>query len=317
MLSGLLALASLAAGEAAAQVATKPKVVHNDLNTVEEFNVLTTDGSIRQGSYVKYRPASPFSVLAVLVAGNYELGLPEGEWRTFYESYPWNKLRSRGSYHAGLQEGQWLYYHHLKAPKSLIRVATPNGTNRKDGFSVNLDDSTAVLQAKGVYAAGRRVGLWTYYDHHGVTIQKVNHSANQLLYWRQDSSRQTSGEAAALNHPLLYVGGKSQLLKEILEALKLKMPTRILPIGSAEFALSIDPSGHQTQVSSVTPPPSTKDAKYQSLVVGALNLLPADWLPQTTNGQPVAADYHVKISYSSFSEGNRKGINLTVDLLGD
>jgi hypothetical protein len=311
----VLLLAMLAGGKATAQTLTKPVSVKGS-GFVEEFNVLTTDKSVRHGSYVKYRPANPLSGLIMFAAGSYAQGLKEGEWRTFYDFYPWNKLSSHGSYHAGQEEGLWQYYHPSAQPASSDLVALPKGASVKDGFSVDLDDTTAVLEAKGMYSSGRRIGLWTYYDALGRPIQKVNHSTGQLLYWQQDSSRQFSGAALALNHPLLYVGGKAELRREIFRALRIKVPMSLSQTGSAEFVLSIDQNGHPTQVTPVTPAASAKAVKYQATVGSALQLL-TDWLPQITDGQPVAADYRVKIAFTHFKEANREGVKLDVDLLGN
>ena len=103
-------LLQLPIADAWAQVETKPVQVRTFEGDVEEYSVLANNRKVRQGAYVRYRPAT-FAGLVVFEAGSYEQGLKEGEWRVFSQDRPWNCLVSKGGYHAGMPEGMWSYYH--------------------------------------------------------------------------------------------------------------------------------------------------------------------------------------------------------------
>lgn len=300
--------------EAAAQAKTKPVQTRDGKGVVEEYSVLATDKTIRQGSYVRYRPAGPLAGVAVIAAGAYENGLKEGEWRTFSEFYPWNKMLSKGSYHADLQEGLWLYYHPSQERKSQPKTTQANSTNPKEGFTVNIDDTTAVPQAKGAYLHGQRLGLWTFYDYKGRAIQKVNYSTLQLLYWQPDSITQLSGAAAA-NHPLLYAGGKAKLSQAIFDCVDVSRLLATGKHGVADIVVSVDENGRHTQVALATQVPPSR---YEALVLAGLQKMKADWLPKVVDGKSTASEYRFKLNTSApVVDGNRRGVQVSLELLGD
>jgi hypothetical protein len=210
-----LTLGPLYAPAASAQQETVKVLLKGPAGVVEEFSVLKSNKAVRQGAYIRYRPLGRQAGVAVLEAGNYEHGLKEGEWRSFYEEYPWNKLRSKGSYHAGLPDGLWQYYHcvWLRDTGNALEVA--NGRKTSAGFLVSLRDTTAMLQAKGVNYNGTRVGVWTYYGGQNTVIQQVNQANGQLIYWRPNLQAPMSGPALAATHPLVYLGGKTLLLETL------------------------------------------------------------------------------------------------------
>jgi len=220
------ALWLLVIGSAVAQVETKSvQVLTRTTGEVEEYSVLKADNSVRQGKYVRYRQAG-FNGIAILESGIYEKGAKEGEWRIFSQERPFNKLVSVGAYQAGLPEGQWFFYHKqypARGPYTLgstpLQRGEPAASGSKPEFSVNINDTTATLQAQGMFARGAKVGVWMYYDHDRKLIQKVDHFTNQLLYWRQPSGEILIGKAAAETHPLLYAGGKEKLQENVFTSL--------------------------------------------------------------------------------------------------
>jgi hypothetical protein len=307
---------------ARAQGETKPVQVRTFEGEVEEFNVLATDKKVRQGPYVRYRP-NTFSGLAVLESGSYDHGLKEGEWCTFASERPWNSLRSKGMYHAGVPDGRWVYYHYrhpsgspFNRSDSPVAESVPRGPDPKAGYSVNITDTAAAVQALGLFARGVRVGVWLYFDGQGQLIQKVDHFSNQLIYWRPETGSVVSG-AAALTHPAMYLGGKTRLSDEIWQLLNGALLIRSdgsNDNGVAEVAFAIDSAGHQTGVSLVATP---KPTRYQKLILAAMAKVPDYWLPQASEGKAMAAEYKLRITSRVVMLGQRRGLSTTLDLLGD
>ena len=288
-----------------AQPETLPVQTRSRFGVVEEYSVLKTDKMVRQGSYVRYHLAG----LAVYEAGSYERGLREGEWRSFSEYYPWNKLLSKGTYRAGLPEGRWTYYYPYAKAVGQEKQSS-NALESKTTLRVDVDDTTAVLQAKGLCYQGARVGIWKYYSATGQLIQAINHSANQLLYWQPATGQPMSGDALAANHPLLYVGGKGRLQMDISNYLDLKTLLSAKQAGSAVFQFSVDSTSRQTRVALAE---NMLPNKYEALILKALNNVTTQWLPQVVNGHPVAATYQVRI----IAKLNENRLETNVEALGD
>ncbi|MBO2011710.1 toxin-antitoxin system YwqK family antitoxin [Hymenobacter negativus] len=295
---------------AKAQPQTEKVLQQGTAGVVEEFSVLKADHTVRQGPYIRYRPLGGRTGVAVFEAGNYENGLKEGEWRCFSEDYPWNKLLSKGSYHAGLPDGLWQYYHCAWTKRRGLEEAAPNGRKTKAGYVVSVVDTSAVLQAKGMNYAGMKAGVWVYYDAQNNIIQKINESTRQLLYWHQGTQEPVVGQALAENHPLLYVGGKYQLRDAIHHHIEAFALLKHYQIGSANFVFSVDSTGQQTHLGlGVNILPNA----FEEFILSGLRNLKTTWLPQVVAGQPVAAEYRVRISIQEKNENGR----MTVDMLGD
>ena len=306
----VVALLVLHFGTARAQEATEKVLVKKD-GVVEEFSVLKTDKTIRQGAYIRYRPLGGRAGVAVLEAGNYEHGLKEGEWRSFYEEYPWNMLHSKGTYHAGLPDGLWQYYHcfWLRRPGEVLVVA--NGRKTKAGLLVSLDDTTVVLQAKGMNHNGVRVGVWSYYAGQNAVIQQINQANGQLVYWRPGEQAPLSGPALAATHPVVYVGGKTLLVETLHHGLDINSLQDSQLAGSAEFVFQVDSAGQQMHVDLR---PHVLPNQYEAFMLSNLNRLSTHWLPQMVAGHPVAATYPVRITVVHKDSDNT---SLQIEALGE
>ena len=285
---------------------------------IEEFSVFKADKTMRQGAYVKYRPAGPLNGVIIFETGSYDHGQKDGEWRTFSEIFPWNKLRVKGTYRAGIQEGQWIYYHANFSPGASKRAVAINSEKPKSNFAVDVEDTTAVVQAKGFCHKGARVGLWKYYDETSTMAQAINHSSNQVVYWQQASAQPVTGEATAKNHPLLYVGGKRQLKWDIANGIDLKQiilsgqsMVKAWGQSSLELVFMVDSTGNQTSMSVTHAAPFSK---YERFIVSEVSKLALRWQPQVVEGAGVTAAYHVTVVAE---KPNERGIILTVNPLGD
>ena len=178
----------------AAQVETEPVQLRNQgkYGAVEEFSIMKTDKTIRQGPYVKYLPTAAYYAIGILETGNYEHGLKEGEWRCFSQKRPWNKLTSKGKYHSDLADDLWLYYWYSPSNSTIPQKVVANPQIGKTGATITLDDTTSIVQAKGVCDAGKRVGMWTFFDRKSVVLQKYNYFTSKLLFSRYDGEGKLS-----------------------------------------------------------------------------------------------------------------------------
>jgi hypothetical protein len=307
---------------ALAQNETRPvQVKKYGTGEIEEYNVLVTDKKVRHGLYVQYLPSS-FAGTVIFETGNYDHNLKQGEWRTFSRNKPWNKLLSKGSYQAGVQEGIWSYYQpNLRegpfpwsSDKSVVRQAVANGADAKSGYSVNIDDNTAVLQAEGLYAQGVRVGVWTYFNRNAQVIQKINHFTNELLYWHPEGEAAKSGKEVTLNHPALYVGDKGLLSVEIYSALS---PESVVSLGESvesEFVFSLDEHGKQLDLTLANKAAPTR---YEKMLLATLVKMPTRWLPRVVDGKPCPSSYHIRIVTRKEVVDAENTVGIKVDLLGE
>lgn len=269
-------------------VQLRPKNKAGGYEPVEEFNVLKSNKEIRHGSYVKYWPGIP----RILETGSYDHGLKEGEWRYFSRSKPWNKLLSKGQYHADLATDLWIYYWPVSGNSNFPEKVIANPQLGKTGLTITLDDTTAVVQAKGVYRAGKRTGMWTFFDRNAVVIQKYNYSTGRLLFYRAESGEQPTIESLSLNHPLLYAGGKEKLVNDIAESVNSIALLNLGKFGKAEYVFSVDSTGAQVGVGLAA---GTAPTKYDKFMLDALSKIPGTWLPLIVNGRSVAATYRVRL----------------------
>ena len=308
ILLGIFGLPVATLATASAQNDTELVQVHSKLGITEEFSVLKTDKTVRQGSHVKYRlVVGPRNLIALLETGNYERGHKEGEWRTFVMS-PYNKLSSKGSYHVGLPEGKWFYYHEPKP--EVLGKAVLAGKNSETSLTIDPEDSTAVVQAKGMCSQGKKVGLWKYYDSNAKLVQAINESTNQLMYWEQPSSQPASGEVVSINHPLLYVGGKDQLLHDLYNSIDgrslLQSDEDFLAAGqtvNTQLIISVDSLGTQIKIALAG---NKMPSKYEQLLLTQLGRKETRWLPKIEHGKTLAADYRLLIVTQKFADNRIK-----------
>ncbi|GAA4381711.1 hypothetical protein GCM10023186_21390 [Hymenobacter koreensis] len=284
---------------------------------VEEYNVLVGSKDVRQGAYVRYF-GSGLGGVRVLESGNYENGLKEGEWQVFSEQPPWNKLVSKGTYRAGQADGWWTYYQLIAPRTAKPAVTIGKDTVQKTGYSVNITDDTAVPQAQGQCALGKRIGIWTYYDRQGQEVQKVNHFTNQLLYWRKNDTLAISSAAAA-THPVLYAGGREQLKAEIYHRLGPEAWSAFISKKNVSvFVFAVAADGQLTgPLLADNPSPN----RYEKVLLSAMSNVPAQWLPAAVNGENQAGEYRVRITTQRevmrTAQGFSEGVRTTVEPLGE
>lgn len=172
-----------------------------------------------------------------------------------------------------------------------------------------------MLEAQGLYAQGRRVGVWVYYDRKGRVIQKVDHFSNQLLHWQPETGPAVSGEAAA-NHPVLYLGGNERFKEEIYHSMdgNFNVLYGVAKSGVFEFLFAVDSAGQRTGVSLAS---DTGPTRYEKLLLAALAKVPNTWLPQALAGKPIAATYRVRITTRSEAADGHPIVGMAVLPLGD
>jgi antitoxin component YwqK of YwqJK toxin-antitoxin module len=302
---------------ASAQSETEPVSLGGKYNASEEFSVLKADHTTRQGPYVRYKVVSgPRNEISLAETGYYERGQKEGEWRTFFDGRIFNRLASKGRYHAGLPEGAWAYYHRPAPGAASIVLFT--GKKAEQGLSLDVNDTLAVVRAKGTYSRGTKVGLWKYYDDHAALIQAVNESTGQLTYWRPAAGPPLSGPDLAANHPVLCIGGKEQLLRAFFETVN---PNTLRELGqvavlpgqslATDVELAIDSTGRRTGIALAG---KAAPSQYEGFILTEVGRLPVGWLPQVVNGKAVASTYHVLVTTERLDKG---GIRVSAKALGE
>ena len=306
----LCALTFLVIGPALAQVETEPVQIQSySPRQVEEFSELKTGKNVRHGAYVRYMP-QPYIGMVLFETGSYDHGQKEGGWLLYSEEKPWSII-SRGTYHANEKDGVWTYYHRFVSSPSAAQAN--NSLTPKPGDSKYINDTTAVLQAQGMYAQGQRVGIWTYFDRQKQVVQKINHFTNQLLYWLPAPDVPASNVTATINHPVLYAGGKAQLQMEIISVVGWRFPFGFDKSRSAEFIYQIDATGKQL---AVVPANAAGLTRYEKQLLLALAKVPPLWVPQVVEGKPTPAQYRVKISIEVEKAGNQAKARTLVEPLG-
>ena len=292
------------------QVCVKP-------NEYEFYSVLMADEAVQQGSFVRYREELRLSdEIAVLVTGRYEAGTKVGEWRTYWPGRPFNRLQSSGSYRTGQRDGQWTYYSSPKKGEANWKIPVGKSISQQVLFEVQ--DTIALVQARGQYRAGSKVGTWKYYDRQKKLVQAVSEPGRRLTYWERRGAAPASGEEVANNHPLLYLGGDNELriaLQELfLPWQVMEVNLKIGKMNTAVIAIAVDSLGNKTGTSLTTVAPQSPGA-FEKFVLEKMAFLPGSWLPKTVNGVPTAASYRVVIEISLSEKFT--GYESRVNLLGE
>lgn len=164
------------------------KIVQQRKNSgiCEEFYVLKSDRSIKNGNYAKY--LLKIEIQKYLQEfGNYENGKKNGSWFYFSTGHPLNPLTIIGQYSNEEKSGQWVYFYlpETKDSSSLYHL----GFNRqnylvssKKELSLTLDTTGLKVVATGHFSHDKKVGLWRYYSRYGKLIKTYDFSTEREVF---------------------------------------------------------------------------------------------------------------------------------------
>ena len=172
----------------------------------EEYYVLKSDPTFKEGTYVRYRAG--WTGVVVLESGNYKNGDKIGLWETYYDpnhSHQRNSIRERGHYANGKRNGLWAFFY-LDTLSNQPNTKIYGKKHKPDSINIYIEQGAATVRLAGMYLNDKKVGEWTSFDRKGKLIQKYNFSTG-ILYDKSigDSINHYS------NRSPLYLGGREQL----------------------------------------------------------------------------------------------------------
>jgi antitoxin component YwqK of YwqJK toxin-antitoxin module len=240
-----------------------------DSEITEEFFVLKSDKSIKNGNYVKY--CTKIAVQKYLQElGNYDYNKKSGSWLTFSSFHPLNPLTLIGEYSAGLKTGEWSFLHidEMRDTTALFQL----GFERQNVLSssnkelqVSIDTTGLKVAVYGTYDKDKKTGLWKYYSKQGKLIKAYDFSNNKEIY-RFDNDSSNFYLLGGFSHfqDLFY-----QTLQENSSKLK------ILPTSEAKFKIKTNDGNLQLEYLS---PDSLINNSLAELVKNSVLRMPKYWI---------------------------------------
>lgn len=264
----------------------------------EEYYVLKSDKKTKQGSYVKYDNAGPFSKIRILESGAYKGGEKDGLWTYFYmlnyykgES-PNLEVKTKGHYVNGKKNGVWVYYHMdtVSNPTQL----TSFGNNREQQVVIDLNYASQKLKLVGSYLNDKRIGEWTSFDFEGNVEQKYNFSNQKLL------ADVTIKDTARLNknRKPLFLGGESSLGIFLLEDLNSSVTIKDFQKDSVAVAVSfVISKGGSVSDCSIYQSNASKEVEKECIrLIQMTNLC---WIPaMSAQGVQIASEYKFQFLFT-------------------
>ena len=170
----------------------------NDYKTLyEEYFVLKSDKSVKQGQYLKfYEPFMLEGTSFIQEFGRYDHNRKSGVWFSFTISNPLNPLHSIGEYADGEKIGPWYYFYtpvvkdtsifYYLGDKKLTQVTGPVRKDKE--YTVTIDTTGIRLAASGNFKNDKKVGKWSYYSTDGRLIKEYDFTENKVIYSYKDDS---------------------------------------------------------------------------------------------------------------------------------
>ena len=175
--------------------------------TSEEYYVLKSNKEVRQGLYKKY-----FYKKEIHISGQYLNGKKDGVWNYHHGN---GKLSKVGRFKNGVKDSIWTSY--AFDGEIIGRVGFVNG--KENGKWDFLYSDTKNQRSIGRYENGEKIGVWEYFNKHGVLIHKFDHTSKNLLYYtsNEDAIEKQPNELEndSKNHKPLILGGKQSLMEHV------------------------------------------------------------------------------------------------------
>ncbi len=176
--------------------------------TSEEFHVLKSNKKIKHGPYTKY-----FFRNEIHISGQYENDEKTGVWKYYHGN---GKLSETGRFKNGVKDSIWTRY--AFDGQTIGQIGFMDG--KKNGKWEFYYSDTKNQRSVGNYEIGNKVGVWEYYNKHGVLIHKFDHSTKKLIYYTNDEDALTKQpnelDSDPDNQNPMILGG-NQNLKEHLK----------------------------------------------------------------------------------------------------
>jgi len=248
----------------------------------EEYYVLKTDASIKEGTYVRYRSGRTGPV--VLETGNYKNGDKVGLWETYYDpnrSYQTNIIKEKGHYANGKRNGLWMFFH-VDTVAAKTKTDTFGKKNKPDSVNIYIDHGAATLRLTGMYINDKKVGEWTSFDTKGKVIQKYDFSKGTL-------SDKSLGDSINYNtnRVAIFLGGRAQLEAHLYNELRKSsvfddLPTSRPDSVAAQATFIIVESGN---IKNILLSESTAPKRYNGELLRLISTTEGFWIPAVKNAK--------------------------------
>lgn len=250
-----------------AQETKKITKKHKAPTYTEEYYVLKSDKSIRNGEYTKTDYSGK-----VVAHGYYKDNEKDSSWS--YSFWNTNIISSEGKYKNDKKSGIWIEYYRTSKSKK--------------------------VKAKGKYEAGRKVGVWEYYSPKSELIQKYNHTNNSIIdFLPTDEEFEVQLDSGIvqtkLERPPMYIGGKFSVSKKIngqvnypREAMENNISGTVL----VSFFIDLDGKAVDYKIEEGIGGGCDEEA------IRVAKLIPNNWIPGLLDSKPVKVKYTLPINFS-------------------
>jgi protein TonB len=160
------------------------------------------------------------------------------------------------------------------------------------------------LLVKGYYKQGVKDSIWECYDFEGQLTLKYNYNNNEVVFYKPNDKvkdkkyriiNSNSKTDTLLSRPPIFLGGDDLILSYI--AMNCRYPTNARENGKSGkvyVAFTVDKNGKTSNFHADNPLGYGMDEE----AIRVLKLLPNDWLPGLSNGNPVDVEITYPLIFS-------------------
>lgn len=245
------------------------KVIQRKSNSpiIEEYFVLKSDKSIKNGNYMKY--SERFTIEKYFQEfGSFDHNKKSGVWFYFNSFHPQNPLSIVGEYNDDQRTGQWAYFYlpEIKDTSVLNLLGFNKKTDiisTKKDLQITIDTTGLKLAAIGNFDQNEKVGEWNYYSREGKLIKTYDFSTKKLIF---------SYTTDSIN--LYLLGGFSHFEQQLSQSL-FEKANELNSISTSNASLEIITNDGNLYVNNLTP---LNDNPFIAYIENAVRNMPLYWI---------------------------------------
>jgi hypothetical protein len=281
----------------------------------EEYFVLVTDKSIKDGTYVKY--INGYDGIEVLESGSYKRGEKEGVWEYYYKVSSSifdkvnrnNSLKMRGQYVNDRKNGVWGSFY-LDTIANSVSAKKFGKKQRPDSLSINIEQKDLRPRWIGQYLNDKRVGEWIGFDFDGNIEQRYNFTRSQLIF---DSSIEDS-LSYNKDRPALFIGGSYYFADYLFFEFDFASAAKEIRKDSSSVVIQFSVETN-LKVGDIKLVQSNAPASMEKEGLRLVELFDDNWLPALQDSHPVKSTYKLEFRIIRTKNGVKTDYKFDHELL--